>query len=117
MDLMYIYSKLSCCKTDMCNSGPPEGGADILGALRGCATATFCNRTDWLFEYLFERLSIAVIHAECTKAMEDDANELVAEGRQTSTAQKNPPFMENGGLVVEEGRSKPEDSQAFFPEV
>nr|XP_028594685.1 phospholipase A2 inhibitor subunit gamma B-like [Podarcis muralis] len=166
MSLIYIYSKMSCCKTDMCNSGPPEipehekrennglkcpacleshtdvceyittvscrneedqcfsfgvhytfGGADVLGALRGCGTASFCNQTDWLFQFVLERLSIAVIHAECTKAMEDDANVLVAEGRQTSTAQKNPPFMEIGGLVVEEGRSQPEDSQAFFPEV
>nr|XP_034973486.1 phospholipase A2 inhibitor subunit gamma A-like [Zootoca vivipara] len=123
--LSYIHSKMSCCKTDMCNSRPPEmpehekrepnglkcprcfvaysdecealetvsctneedqcfyigghmknRGGNMLGAIRGCSTASLCNRTDWLFEDVFKRASIVVTHAECTKAMDDDANEL-----------------------------------------
>ncbi|XP_053257946.1 phospholipase A2 inhibitor NAI-like [Podarcis raffonei] len=125
MSSMYIQSKISCCKTDMCNSGPPEmpeyetrepnglkcpscfstisdecdgwktiscrneedqcfyaggrmkfGGSTMIGAVRGCATASMCDYGEGMMETGLESLGVEVTQAECTEAMEDDANEL-----------------------------------------
>ncbi|XP_060131245.1 phospholipase A2 inhibitor NAI-like [Zootoca vivipara] len=122
---IYIHNKISCCKTDMCNSGPPEvperekrepnglkcpscfsifsdkcegwktvscrneedqcfylggrmkfGESTLMGAFRGCATASLCDYTDGLMEMDLESLGIEVTQAECTDAMDDDDNEL-----------------------------------------
>ncbi|CAI7934772.1 A2 inhibitor and Ly6 PLAUR domain-containing protein-like [Podarcis lilfordi] len=122
---LYTHSKLSCCKTDMCNSGPPEmpesetrelnglkcsscfsiysdecegnktvscrneedqcfyigarlnfGGSSILGALRGCGTASFCDYTEGLLETGLESLGIEITQFKCTEAMDEDSNEL-----------------------------------------
>ncbi|XP_053257944.1 phospholipase A2 inhibitor and Ly6/PLAUR domain-containing protein-like [Podarcis raffonei] len=121
---MYIQIKGSCCKTDMCNSGPPEmpanetrelnglkcpscltiltddcegnktvscrneedqcfyagglvklGGSSLIGALRGCATASMCNYSQEMLGTYLKSLGYEITQLECTDAM-DDANQL-----------------------------------------
>ncbi|XP_033015200.1 phospholipase A2 inhibitor and Ly6/PLAUR domain-containing protein-like [Lacerta agilis] len=122
---MYIHYKISCCKTDMCNSRPPEmpepekrklnglkcpsclsifseecegqktvscrneedqcfyyggrmkfGGSNLMIAVRGCATASMCDYGEGLMQANLESLGIEFTQAECTKAMDDDGNEM-----------------------------------------
>ncbi|XP_053257963.1 phospholipase A2 inhibitor and Ly6/PLAUR domain-containing protein-like [Podarcis raffonei] len=122
---MYIHSKISCCKTDMCNSGPPEmpasetrelnglkcpscltiltdecegnktvscrneedqcfyagglvkfGETTLVGALRGCATASMCDYGQEMLVTYLKSLGYEITQLECTDAMDEDANEL-----------------------------------------
>uniref|UniRef100_A0A670IP55 UPAR/Ly6 domain-containing protein n=1 Tax=Podarcis muralis TaxID=64176 RepID=A0A670IP55_PODMU len=122
---MYIQSKASCCKTDMCNSGPPEmpesetrelnglkcpscinilsdecesnktvscrndedqcfyaggrmkfGGSSLIGALRGCATASMCDYGQEMLGTYLKSLGYEITKLECTDAMDENSNEL-----------------------------------------
>ncbi|XP_053255412.1 phospholipase A2 inhibitor NAI-like [Podarcis raffonei] len=51
------------------------GGSSILGAVRGCATASLCDYIDGLEETDVGSLGFEIIQAECTGARGEDATE------------------------------------------
>ncbi|CAI7934776.1 phospholipase A2 inhibitor subunit gamma B-like [Podarcis lilfordi] len=51
------------------------GESSILGAVRGCATASACNYIDGLLDTDIGSLGFDIIQAECTGAMGEDATE------------------------------------------
>ncbi|XP_077788638.1 phospholipase A2 inhibitor NAI-like [Podarcis muralis] len=56
-------------------AGMDFGGSRILGAFRGCATASVCDYMDGLLETDLGSLGFDIIQTDCTEAMDEDATE------------------------------------------